>query len=91
MIEANCGAGAGGLQCGAPPARVERTRAPAQTLLEIVRRHGTPTYAYDLRSLSAQAAKLRDHLPAAVDVFYSLKANPALVNQMMRKILDTEP
>src|SRR5262249_34212865 len=51
---------------------------PVQTLLEIVRRHGTPTYAYDLTRIRAQVAKLRTHLPSAVDVFYSLKANASL-------------
>jgi diaminopimelate decarboxylase len=55
-----------------------KTPALAATLLDIVRRHGTPTYAYDLDSIRAQAAKLRTHLPAAVDVFYSLKANASL-------------
>jgi diaminopimelate decarboxylase len=51
---------------------------PVQALLEVVRRHGTPTYAYDLERLRAQMAKLRSHLPAGVDVLYSLKANASL-------------
>ncbi|OAI48788.1 hypothetical protein AYO44_18650, partial [Planctomycetaceae bacterium SCGC AG-212-F19] len=45
---------------------------------EIIRQHGTPTYAYDLQQIRAQAAKLRTHLPQAVQVYYSLKANPSL-------------
>jgi diaminopimelate decarboxylase len=52
--------------------------APVEALLEIVRRYGTPTYAYDLDSIRAQAARLRAHLSASVDVVYSLKANPSL-------------
>jgi diaminopimelate decarboxylase len=52
--------------------------APVEALLEIVRRYGTPTYAYDLDSIRGQAARLRAHLPASVDVVYSLKANPSL-------------
>ena len=52
--------------------------APVDALLEIVRRHGTPTYAFDVRRLRAQVEKLRTHLPAAVDILYSLKANASL-------------
>lgn len=47
-------------------------------LAEIVLRFGTPTYAYDVRTLRAQADKLREHLPDAVEVLYSLKANASL-------------
>ena len=49
-----------------------------ETLLEIARRHGTPTYAYDLARLRSQVAKLRVHLPDTVEVLYSLKANASL-------------
>jgi diaminopimelate decarboxylase len=52
--------------------------APAEALREVVRRHGTPTYAYDLGRIRAQAARLRDHLPPAIEIFYSLKANASL-------------
>jgi diaminopimelate decarboxylase len=52
--------------------------APVEILREIVRRHGTPTFAYDIRRIRAQVAKLREHLPAAVEVLYSLKANGSL-------------
>src|SRR5262245_60155591 len=45
---------------------------------QIVRDHATPTYAYDLECMRAQVARLRDHLPDAVQLFYSLKANAAL-------------
>src|SRR5262245_40717962 len=54
------------------------TAMPFQVLLDIVRRYGTPTYAYDVASIQALVAKLRSHLPPAVDVFYSLKANGSL-------------
>ncbi len=47
-------------------------------LREVVRLYGTPAYAYDVGRVRAQAAKLRDHLPAAVEVLYSLKANASL-------------
>ena len=49
-----------------------------QTLLEIARRHGTPTYAYDVRRLRAQVEKLRAGLRAEVEILYSLKANASL-------------
>jgi diaminopimelate decarboxylase len=49
-----------------------------QTLLEIARRYGTPTYAYDLGRIRSQVAKLRTNLPPAVDFLYSLKANASL-------------
>lgn len=49
-----------------------------ETLLGIARRWGTPVYAYDLRSLRLQVEKLRTHLPATVNVLYSLKSNASL-------------
>ena len=52
--------------------------APVEVLREIVRRYGTPTYAYDIGRVRAQVAKLRAHLPAAVEILYSLKANASL-------------
>lgn len=52
--------------------------APVEILREIVRRHGTPTFAYDVGRIRAQCAKLRTHLPAEVEVLYSLKANGSL-------------
>jgi diaminopimelate decarboxylase len=52
--------------------------APVEALLEVVRRYGTPTYAYDLGRLRAQVAGLRSGLPADVEVVYSLKANASL-------------
>ncbi|HUG70647.1 MAG TPA: alanine racemase [Pirellulaceae bacterium] len=47
-------------------------------LREIASRYGTPTYAFDVRRLSAQVAKLRSHLPPEVDILYSLKSNASL-------------
>ena len=44
----------------------------AGTLLEIVRRYGTPTYAFDVERMCAQVVKLRSHLPAEVEILYSL-------------------
>lgn len=54
------------------------TAAPVETLREVVRRYGTPSYAYDIASIRTQVAKLRAQLPPAVEVFYSLKANASL-------------
>lgn len=57
-------------------------RAPPEnsysSLREIVRRFGTPTYAYDLARIRVQMDRLRANLAPAVDVLYSLKANPSL-------------
>jgi diaminopimelate decarboxylase len=53
-------------------------RQTVETLREVVRQFGTPTYAYDVARIRAQAAKLRAHLPAAVEILYSLKANASL-------------
>ncbi|MFY1701265.1 diaminopimelate decarboxylase [Micromonospora sp. WMMA1923] len=43
---------------------------------EIARRFGTPTYVYDGGSLREAYTELRAGLHPAVDLFYSLKANP---------------
>ena len=58
-----------------PPASAE---APVGTLLEIARRYGTPTYAYDVTRVRKQIARLRENLPETVEIFYSLKANASL-------------
>jgi diaminopimelate decarboxylase len=52
--------------------------APVETLREVVRRYGTPTYAYDLGRVRTQIARLKGTLPPSVEVLYSLKANPSL-------------
>lgn len=56
--------------------------APAETttqnLLNVIRRYGTPTYAYDLCEIRSQLESLRSTLPPKVDLLYSLKANPSL-------------
>jgi diaminopimelate decarboxylase len=49
-----------------------------ETLREVVRRHGTPTYAYDLGEIRARIAQLKAALPTTVEILYSLKANPSL-------------
>lgn len=43
----------------------------------IAREVGTPLYVYDLAGLDAAVDELRAAIPDAVDVFYSVKANPA--------------
>jgi diaminopimelate decarboxylase len=52
--------------------------APVETLREVVHRHGTPTYAYDLGQIQSQLSRLWAALPSTVEVIYSLKANPSL-------------
>src|ERR1019366_5397299 len=52
--------------------------APVEALREIVRRYGTPTFAYDIGRIRAQVAKLRTYLPPFVEILYSLKANASL-------------
>src|SRR5262245_44770518 len=61
-----------------PAGRAAPAGAPVEVLREVVRRHGTPAYAYDVARVRAQAAKLRAHLPPAVEILYSLKANASL-------------
>jgi diaminopimelate decarboxylase len=65
---------------GTPPCHetFPEVTAPVATLREIARRHGTPTYAYDLGCLRRQVDRLRTHLPRAVEILYSLKANASL-------------
>jgi diaminopimelate decarboxylase len=55
-----------------------QVEAPVKVLQEIVHRYGTPTYAYDIARIRAQVAKLQTHLPSAVEILYSLKANASL-------------
>jgi diaminopimelate decarboxylase len=55
-----------------------RCDATKETLLEIVRQHGTPTYAFDVERLRVQANRLRSELPDAIEIYYSLKANASL-------------
>jgi diaminopimelate decarboxylase len=76
-MSATCGVP---VSSGAQPATepAHTGAAPAETLLEVVRRFGTPTYAYDIPSLRGQVAKLRAHLPAGIEILYSLKANASL-------------
>jgi diaminopimelate decarboxylase len=57
---------------------LESDEAARQILAEVVRRYGTPTYAFDVRRLQMQVERLRRHLPSEVEVLYSLKANASL-------------
>ena len=43
---------------------------------QLVARHGTPIYAYDLAEVSQRADELKAALPADVAICYSFKANP---------------
>ncbi len=38
--------------------------------------HGTPLYVYDAAAMRGQLGELRAHLPEAISVYYSVKANP---------------
>src|SRR5688500_11997397 len=62
----------------APADELTPVSAPVETLREVVRQYGTPTYAYALARVRAQIARLKQALPASVEVLYSLKANPSL-------------
>lgn len=66
---------------GRPAARNEILRAgrfggcdPEALAVEF----GTPYYAYDLETVSGQAAALRDVLPSSFELAYAVKANPSL-------------
>ena len=45
---------------------------------EIVRRHGSPIYVYDVSLIKQIYQNLRSGLKDTTDIFYSLKANPSL-------------
>jgi diaminopimelate decarboxylase len=51
---------------------------PREMLMEITRRHGTPAYAFDVRTLRSQVRKLQSTIPREVEILYSLKANASL-------------
>jgi len=46
------------------------------TMTELVERFGSPLYVYDADVIARQFHSLRDHLNPAVEMYYSLKANP---------------
>lgn len=48
-----------------------------RALTAVARARGTPAYAYDLARLRGRVDELRRTVPEAVEVYYSLKANPA--------------
>lgn len=58
--------------------RLPPVPAPVETLREVVHRHGTPTYAYDLGQIRRQIDRLKQALPPSVEILYSLKANASL-------------
>jgi diaminopimelate decarboxylase len=53
-------------------------RVQGLTLPQIAEQFGTPLYVYDSEVMIASYRELRDSLPPAVDIFFSLKANPNL-------------
>jgi len=57
------------------------------SLPELANEFGTPFYVYDGDQIKKNVETLRAHLPEAIDIYYSVKANPnisicALLNQM---------
>jgi diaminopimelate decarboxylase len=58
--------------------QIEVPDRTVNTLLEIVRQCGTPTYAFDMQRMRSQVEKLQSRLPAEVGLLYSLKANASL-------------
>jgi diaminopimelate decarboxylase len=66
------GAPSGETHEGAP----HRPPAPAETLLALAERHGTPLYVYDLATIDARIATLRRHLPLHPGrLLFACKAN----------------
>jgi diaminopimelate decarboxylase len=66
---------------GRPPARNEILRAGRLGGVapdDLAERFGTPLYVYDLDVVDRQVAALRQALPAAIELAYAVKANPAL-------------
>ena len=43
---------------------------------DIAAKYGTPIYLYDRNVFTAQFANLRQALPSAIEIYYSIKANP---------------
>lgn len=56
------------------------------SLLDIAEEYGTPLYFYDYTRLSSSWQQLRSALPSAIDIFYSLKANPDI--SLVREFCD---
>ncbi|PKU22086.1 type III PLP-dependent enzyme [Telmatospirillum siberiense] len=52
------------------------TPALAASYAELLERFGSPLFVYDADVISARYRQLRGGLPADVDIYYSLKANP---------------
>ena len=81
MISGSTGSNHRSSTCTTAPATLDTGKtvpAPAEVLCEIVRRYGTPTYAYNIARIRVQVAKLRTHFPSSIEILYSLKANPSL-------------
>lgn len=47
-----------------------------ERIAELLSRHGSPLYVYDLDEVERRADELRAALPASAKIYYSLKANP---------------
>lgn len=53
-------------------------RVQGLAIADLAATYGTPMYLYDGDSLRAQFTGLREHLHPALEMFFSLKANPSL-------------
>lgn len=49
-----------------------------EAILKIAGQYKTPCFIYDLDSIQDSYKKLREALPTALDIYYSVKANPAV-------------
>jgi diaminopimelate decarboxylase len=56
----------------------DAARVQGIPVTDLAREYGTPLYIYDADRLVAQFTRLRARLDPALDIFYSLKANPSL-------------
>jgi diaminopimelate decarboxylase/aspartate kinase len=67
--------------------------APAETLLALADRHGTPLYVYDLATIDARIAALRRHLPLQPGrLLFACKANahPEILSHLARSGVGVE-
>lgn len=46
-----------------------------QNILDLVTKHGTPLYVYDINTIKRKYLLLREYIPKQVKIFYALKAN----------------
>lgn len=70
-----------------------RIPAPVRDLVtRLARGDGLPAYIYDLGALDAHAARIRAALPAGIELYYAVKANPdpAVLRTVARHVTGLE-